>query len=155
MNTEIWLAISRDLFLIDPLFSYIDPLFSYRSLPLRPYKTSYIAITLATRILLLIIAIHTHVVLLLQAAAKVLYCLIKLYFKTQWTIRFITLQLLVALNSANIYGSTKLSSTSICGSNNIDYQWALNEIDVLSHELDNKVLWWLSYLSVTLQLLYN
>ena len=28
---------------VDPLFGSIDPLFSYRSLPLRPYKTSEIA----------------------------------------------------------------------------------------------------------------
>ena len=48
-------------------------------------------VTLASRILLLIAAIHTHIVLLLPAATKVLQCLIKLYFKTQGTTRFITL----------------------------------------------------------------
>ena len=42
MNTEICLAISRDLFFVDLLFGSIDPLFSYKSLPLRPYKISEI-----------------------------------------------------------------------------------------------------------------
>ena len=109
MNIEIWSAISRDLFHLDPLFGSINPLFSYRSLPLRPYKTSKIAtVTLATRILLLITAIHTHVVLLLQAAAKVLQCLLMLYLKTQETARFITSQLLEGLSSPSIYGSSNV-----------------------------------------------
>ena len=98
------------------MFGSIDLLFTYRSLSLRPYKTSELAaVTLATVILLLITAIHTKVVLLLQAAAKVLQCLIKLYFKTQRTTKFITLWLLVALSSDNF------SSVSIYGSASIDY----------------------------------
>ena len=63
MNTELWLAISRDLFLVDSVFGSIDPLFSFRSLSLRQYKTNEIAcwlVSLATRILLLITATYTQ-----------------------------------------------------------------------------------------------
>ena len=42
-----------------------------------------------TRILLLSTSTYTHLALLLQAAAKVLQCLIKLYFKTQGTMKSI------------------------------------------------------------------
>ena len=66
-----------------------------------------------TRILLLITALHTHIVLVLQAAAKVLECLIKLYFKTQGTMKFIIPSSLVTISSASIYDSSNIHLITI------------------------------------------
>ena len=50
----------------------------------------------------------------------------KLYFKTQVIMRFIMLKLLVALSTISVYGNT-----SIYGSANVDYCWALNKINLM------------------------
>ena len=124
MNTEILLAISKDLFLLDPLFHSIDPLYSnrflvsYRSLPLRPYRTSKITTHNLGYWDIITNYFYTYspCFLVISSCKGTIVIL-----RNSGDYKIVTLPLLVVdLGSASIYGSANLSSASIYGSPDIE-----------------------------------